>query len=56
MRERLVVGGVADDWLLVAVRGALADLETLHRRHVERARQVVEDCIQQRLHTLVLEA
>ena len=55
-RERLLVGGVARGRLLVAVRGALGRLDALDRRHLERAREVVEHRVEQRLHALVLEA
>jgi hypothetical protein len=51
--ERLAVVGVAHGGL--AVRVALAHERALHRRNVQRRRQVVEDGVQQRLHALVLE-
>ena len=54
-RERLVVGGVAHGRLAAVVR-ALPGLEALDRGHVERAREVVDHRVQQRLHALVLEA
>ncbi len=53
-RERLVVGRVAARRL--AIFGPLDGLQTLDRRHVERARQVVDHRVEQRLHALVLEA
>ena len=49
-----VVGGLARGGRALAVLD-LGALEALHRRHVERARQVVDDRVEQRLHALVLE-
>jgi len=54
-REGLFIGGVANRRALARL-GALVGLEALDRLHVERARQVVEDRVEQRLHALVLEA
>ena len=54
--ERLLVGGVAHRGLSVAVVRGLDRLDPLDRRHIERARQVVDDRVEQRLHALVLEA
>ena len=51
-RERLGVVGVAHGR---AVLLALDGLEALDRRHVERARQEVDDRVEQRLDALVLE-
>ena len=51
-REGLVVVGES---VGRAVLVALDDLEALHRRDVERARQEVDDGVEQRLHALVLE-
>ncbi len=48
--ERLVVRGLARDRSLVCAGG-----QALDRRHVERARQVVDHRVEQRLHALVLE-
>ena len=48
-RERLVERGAARELVL----GARVD--AVHGRHVERARQVVDDRVEQRLHALVLE-
>jgi len=45
----LVVGGVTDD-LFVGAR-----VHALDRGNVERRRQVVDDCVEQWLDTLVLE-
>ena len=47
--ERLVVVGLALEVVLEL------DVETLDRRDVERAREVVDDRVEQRLHALVLE-
>ena len=47
--ERLVVGGLARQLVL------RARVDAVDRRHVERARQVVDDRVEQRLHALVLE-
>ena len=47
-KRRLVVGGALNFFPRVGVN-------TLDRRNVERRRQVIDDGIEQRLHTLVLE-
>ena len=48
--ERLVVVGLTDDLLF-----HLVGVEPIHRRNIERAGQVVDHRIEQRLNTLVLE-
>ena len=48
--ERLVGRGLARELVL------RARVEAVNRRHVERARQVVDDGVEQRLHALVLES
>ena len=53
--ERRVVVGRAGGRGGLAVAALLRGLEALHRRHVERAGQVVDDRVEQRLHALVLE-